>query len=248
MRVSFVESLVRTQDPDRFLTSLYFPPEIRRHLCSLYAFNHEIAKTREVVTDTHIGLIRLQWWRDALAAFYEKNAVERGDVMQALAEAIWRFDLPRTLFDHMIYAREFDLEDRAPGSLEGLCNYADFTHTPLLRLGVMATEGDADHAALQPVAIAYALAGLIRAVPAHAAQGRNYIPENVSIRDVRERAQDFLRQSDPAGEGRLIRLHRVIASQYLNKIKKLRDNPGHPALRIPPVFRSLALGLAARRK
>lgn len=246
MRISFVESLVRTHDPDRFLASLYFPPEIRAHLCALYAFNHEIAKTREVVTDTHIGLIRLQWWRDALAALYEKNAAGQGDVMQALTETVWRFDLPRTLFDHMIYAREFDLEDRAPGSLEGLCNYADFTHTPLLRLGVMAAEGDADHAALQPVAIAYALAGLIRAAPAHAAQGRNYIPENVSIREVRERAQDFLRQSDPAGEGKLIRLHRVMAGQYLNKIKRLGDNPAHPALRIPPLFRSLALGLAVR--
>mgnify|MGYP001228322568 CR=1 FL=1 len=59
-------------------------------------------------------------------------------------------------------------------------------------------------------------------------------------------AQDFLRQSSPDGEGRLIRLHRVMAGQYLNKINRWGDNRAPPALRIPPLFRSLTLGLAVR--
>ena len=248
MTESYCAQLVRTHDPDRYLISLYFPPEIRGYLWALYAFNYEIAKTREVVSDTTIGLIRLQWWRDVLAQFYEKNEVTKNDIVESMAGTIWRFDLKRELFDHMIYAREFDLEDRAPGSLEGLCNYADFTHTPLLRLGVRVTEGDPEHPALQPVSMAYALTGLIRAQPFHQSQGRSFIPDGVAIHDIRERAEEFLRQSSSVGEGMLVRLHRMVAQQYLHKIKILGDDPAHPRMRIPPLFRSLGLALALRKK
>lgn len=248
MSESYCAQLVRTQDSDRYLISLYFQPDIRVHLWALYAFNYEIARTREVVSDTTIGLIRLQWWRDVLAQFYEKNEVTRNDIVESLAGVIWRFDLKRELFDHLIYAREFDLEDRAPGSLEGLCNYADFIHTPLLRLGVLVTGGEPEHSALQPVAMAYALTGLIRARPFHHSQGRSLIPEKVEIRDIRERAEELLRQSPSAGEGHLIRLHRMVAQQYLHKIKVLGDNPDHPGMRIAPLFRSLGLAMALRKK
>ena len=261
------EKLVRTQDPDRFLISIFFPPEIRSHLCALYAFNHEIARTREVVTDTHIGLIRLQWWRDALAAFYERNEVAKHDVVEGLSKAIWRYDLRRELFDHLIYAREFDLEDRAPGSLEGLCNYADFTHTPLLRMGVIAAGEDPDHPAVQPVAMAYALTGLIRAMPFLLQQNRHVLPDDLvrrysidmdairagrdltsvtpAVRDIRDKAKDLLRQGGGVASGRMIRLHKVVTEQYINKISLLEDNPFDPRIQVPPLFREFRLWLAA---
>lgn len=259
MPSDYCQSIVRANDPDRFLISLFFDGEVRGHLWSLYALNYEIAKTREIVTDTHMGLIRLQWWRDALGAFYERNEVAANDVMRGLSEAVWRYNLPREALEQIIYAREFDLEDRTPSSLEGLCNYADYTHTPLLRLGAVIAGEDPDHPALRPVAMAYALAGLIRAVPFHAAQGRAYIPgvetgkgagEDVAplIRPVREKAQELLRQGGATGQGRLIRLHKVVAEQYLNKISWLRDNPYNLRLSVPPLLREVRLWLAVGKK
>lgn len=242
------QRLVRTQDPDRFLLTLFYGTEVREHLWALYAFNHEIAKTREVVTDTHIGLIRLQWWRDALAGLYERNEVLKHDVVEGLAKAIWRYDLPREMFDHLIYAREFDLEDRAAGSLEGLCNYADYTHTPLLRLASIITEEDQDHPALQPVAMAYALTGLLRAVPYHRMQGRSYIPEELKSAQVRARAEDLLRQADLKNAGKLTRLHHHMASQYINKIKRLNDNVEDVRVSVPPLFREIGLWNISRKK
>lgn len=263
------ELLVRTQDPDRYLLSMFYGPEVRAHLWSLYAFNHEIAKTREVVTDTNIGLIRLQWWRDALAEFYEKNEVKKHDVMTGLAAVIWRYNLPRDVFDHLIYAREFDLEDRQPGSLEGLCNYVDYTHTPLLRMAVIVAGEDPDDPALQPVAMAYALAGLIRAVPYHMGQSRCFMPEDLMrraginfgtlqigqskddlipvITAVRDKAEDLLRQAGQTEQGRMVRLHRVMTEQYLNKIKRLHDNCYDVRLSVPPVLRTIGLWRAAQK-
>ncbi len=247
MKENNCQEIVRMHDPDRFLISLFFPPEKRSHLWALYALNHEIARTREVVTDTTMGLIRLQWWRDTLAAFYDKNEVGPHAVMEGLSEAIWRYDLPRPLFDHLIYAREFDLEDRSPGSLEGLCNYADFTHTPLLRLSLLIAEEDPDHPSVQPVAMAYAMTGLIRALPFHEAQGRVFLPEGMPVSAVRGRAEELLRQANPAGESKMIRLHRVTTEQYLNKIKGLNDNAQDPRLGVPPLFRQINLWRTARK-
>ena len=43
-----ITALVRRHDPDRFLTALFAPAERRDALLVLYAFNHELARAREV--------------------------------------------------------------------------------------------------------------------------------------------------------------------------------------------------------
>jgi phytoene synthase len=43
-----IAALVRRHDPDRFLTALFAPPAKRDALLTLYAFNHELARAREV--------------------------------------------------------------------------------------------------------------------------------------------------------------------------------------------------------
>ena len=179
--LSYCGQIVRDYDPDRFLLSMFAPATVREDLWALFAFNHEIAKTREVVTETQLGLIRLQWWREAIAALYGEQT-ERGvpehEVVRPLAEAIKRHNLPREHFDKLIYAREFDLEDVLPGNLEGLLNYADFTTTPLMKLAVQICGDDPEMELVQPVAVNYALMGILRAVPTHARQRRCYLPED----------------------------------------------------------------------
>ena len=64
--LSYCGQEVRKYDKDRFLTALFAPADRREALFALYAFNLEIAKTREVVTEPVLGQIRLQWWYDAI--------------------------------------------------------------------------------------------------------------------------------------------------------------------------------------
>ena len=42
---------VRRHDPDRFLTAAFAPAEKRDALLTLFAFNHELARAREVVSE-----------------------------------------------------------------------------------------------------------------------------------------------------------------------------------------------------
>lgn len=152
---------------------------VRADVWSVLAFNHEIAKTREVVSESTLGLIRLQWWRDSIAEIYEGQGVREHEVLKPLSEVIKRHDLPREEFDNLVYAREFDLEDVLPGNVEGLLNYCEFTTAPLMRLIVKISGADPAHEIVQPVAMNYGLSGLLRATRGFALQRRYFLPEDL---------------------------------------------------------------------
>lgn len=177
--LSYCGEMVRKHDPDRFLLSLYEPAAHREALFALYAFNHEIAKTRELVTETQLGLIRLQWWRDALAGYYERGDVLKHQVLEPLCAAIHACQLPREALDNLIYAREFDLEDRLPATLEGMVKYAQYTNAPLIALSLRVLGESASQTDIDAAAATYGLTGLLRAVPAHLRQRRCYLPEDI---------------------------------------------------------------------
>ncbi|HXY99323.1 MAG TPA: phytoene/squalene synthase family protein [Stellaceae bacterium] len=173
--------LVRRHDRDRFLTALFAPASSREALLALYAFNYELAKTREVVSEPMLGRIRLQWWRDALDAVYAGDPPRRHEVVAPLAAAIRRHSLGRAHFDALIDAREADLVDEAPASLAALETYAEASSARLvlLALEVLGESGDAAREAGRAIGIAYALSGLLRAVPFHARTRRLYLPRDL---------------------------------------------------------------------
>ncbi len=173
--------LVRRHDHDRFLTALFAPAGRRDALLALYAFNYEVAKTREVVTEAALGRIRLQWWRDALDGIYAGATPRRHEVVTPLAAAIRERALARGTFDALIAAREADLADAAPASLAALEAYAESSSAGLvlLALEVLGEGGAAAQAAGRAVGIAYALSGLLRAVPFHARAKRLYLPRDL---------------------------------------------------------------------
>lgn len=174
LSLTYCGRFVKENDPDRFFLSLL--ADRPADIWPLLALNCEIAKTREVVTDTTIGLIRLQWWRDALDKIYDEGTILQHEIVMDLARIIKVYDLPRELLENLIYAREFDLEGVLPATLEGLVNYADYTHTPLLAL-ILKVQSSSEDA--RSLAVAYTLAGLLRAVLYHARQHRCYLPQDV---------------------------------------------------------------------
>jgi NADH dehydrogenase [ubiquinone] 1 alpha subcomplex assembly factor 6 len=182
-RLSPVAALVRRHDRDRFQTVLFAPIARREALWALYAFNYEIAIVREKVTQPTLGRIRLEWWRETIAAAFEDGPIRHHIVVEPLTAAIRERRLTRTHFDRLIDARESDLDDEAPASLTALEDYAEGTSSRLVYLA-LETLGVRDPAAgrvAYHVGIAYALAGLIRAMSYQAAAGR-FIPANVAAR------------------------------------------------------------------
>jgi phytoene/squalene synthetase len=80
------EDLVRAHDKDHFLASLFAPAERRPYLFALYAFALEIARVKTLVNESMAGMIRLQWWHEAIAGLRAGEAAA-SPVMIALQDA-----------------------------------------------------------------------------------------------------------------------------------------------------------------
>ena len=171
-----IAALVRRHDPDRFLTALFAPPERRDALLTLYAFNHELARAREVVSEPPLALIRLHWWREVV-----EGARRRHEVAEPLAAAIGAGGLDRADLTALIDAREIE----ADPSIDTLHAWRTYIRGSAGGLAVAAGRllEAPDPEALRPLGAAYGIAGLLRSVPAHAAQGRCLLPADVLARD-----------------------------------------------------------------
>lgn len=255
MTYTYCANLVRQQDADRYLLSLLYKGAQREALWTLFAFNHEIAKTREVVSETATGLIRLQWWRDAVNKIYDGEILEH-EVVKALADTIARYDLPKGPFETLIYAREFDVEDRQPSNLDGMIKYAELTSVPLnsLVLKVLGEDEGAD--VLHDVSVQYAVAGLLRAVPYHMNQRRCYLPQalmdgyDVSVSKLydwkkfealipvtREIVQVMDKTIKP--EKRFLKASYKLSAIYYNQISKCGYNVFDSKMILDPPFKAL---------
>lgn len=179
-RLSYCGQQVRRFDYERYLTCLFAPDDRREALFALYAFNGEVARTREMVTEPMMGAFRLQWWRDRIGDLYEGRHTAH-EVLDPLARAVARFGLDRTRFDRIIDARERDMDEDAPATMEALEAYADATATPLVEtaLDILGPHANPIGDASRPTAVAWALTGLLRATPHLARQRRTMLPVDV---------------------------------------------------------------------
>ena len=175
--LSYAGEQVRLYDHDRFMTVIFAPAAVREHLFALYAFNIELAKVREIVSEPLIGQMRLQWWRDTLDKIYAGETIKH-EVARPLGAAIAACGIARVAFDPLIDAREFDLDGVPPASLAALLDYAEGTGALLLSIALQIT-GSLGPIATEIARLAgtgWALTGLLRAVPFHARQHRLYLP------------------------------------------------------------------------
>ena len=175
--LSYCAALLRQHDPDRYLTALFAAGERREALFALYAFNLEIARTREAVSEPMMGLIRLQWWRDGLAEIGQ-GTIRAHEVVRPLAGTIADHGLSLPLFERLIAARERDLDPEPPADLASLVAYARESSGILteLALEILGKPSAELREAGQAAGIAWSLTGLLRAVPFHASQRRVYLP------------------------------------------------------------------------
>ena len=180
--LSSVGRLLRQHDRDRFQTALFAPAAAREALFALYAFNYEIARVRESVREPMLGQIRLQWWRETIDAAYGEAKPRRHEVVEPLTAAIRSYGLSRGYFDRLIDARERDLDDTPPEDFSTLHAYAEATSSALmlLALEVLRAATPAAIGLAQGAGIAYAVVGLLRAMPAHARAGRCFIPRDLA--------------------------------------------------------------------
>ncbi|MCC2113698.1 MAG: squalene/phytoene synthase family protein [Hyphomicrobiales bacterium] len=174
----FCQSLVYRADKDRFFASLFAAAESRPHLYALYGFNAEIARVRELVSDPFPGEMRYQWWRDALSGSGHGD-IDAHPLASALVITKQRYELPVELFDAVLEARSFDLYEEPMAGLDELEAYGRDTSAAIIRLAAHILTGR-PQPELEKVCchagIAFALTGLLRALPVHSGRRQLYLP------------------------------------------------------------------------
>lgn len=238
------EAIVRRSDPDRFIAALFAPADKRPLLLALYVFNHELAHVGESVHEAMMGEIRLQWWREAVESA-RAGKPRAHDVARGLAEVLAAVDLPSELFDAMIDARAFDVGAEPFADLPALEAYADATSGNVMRLAArILGEGGRDDLARE-AGIAMALAGILRAIPFHAARRKLFLPADLlSVQGLT--AEDIFAGREAA---KLKAVAGVIAARARERLAKARalPRPGRSlAAFLPAAIVPLHLKHAAR--
>ncbi len=263
MEASFLATDLKKTDPDRYLLSLFAPPSARAPLWALFLLKHEIARTRSMVSNTQLGLIRLQWWRDEIAKIYQGGSGGEIPILSTLAPVIREKALPQDLFETLIFAHEFDLEDVPPENFDGLKNYADFTTTPLNTLALKIIGETASEEEIRHISMNLGLLEVLRAVPLRLSERRFYLPR-VWLSDKNltpERLMDFDHKQDVIGfvqhaseliapyrkpESRFLAQTQRLTFIYLDRMKKLEFDVFGAKNQTPPNFLALRLALRLR--
>jgi phytoene synthase len=176
---------VRRADPDRFFCSLFAPAAEREALWLLYAFNHELARAREVASEPMLALIRLTWWREVV-----DGAVKSHEIATPLRSAIAAGVFEAADLSRLIDAREVEAAPEIP-DFETFMNYARGTAGLLARIAGKVL--GADSAVVEDLGTAYGISGILRAAPFLARQGRSLLPvDGTREADIVAKAQGLL--------------------------------------------------------
>src|ERR1700733_12842633 len=139
----FCAELVRTHDFTRYASTLFVPAEPRRALVSLYAFNVEISRVHEQVSQPLPGEMRLQWWTDLLTGDGH-GGVEGNPVAAELLWAIRNHRLPIERLTRLIEEHQFDLYNDPMPTVAALEGYINDTSSALFSLGAGIAGGQSE--------------------------------------------------------------------------------------------------------
>ena len=183
----------RQRDYARYLCALAAPARQRDSLFVLLAFNDELGKIREIVSEPGLGEIRLAWWREVLA---RDGAYDAGThpVAHALVSVVENHNLAPDNLQAMIDGRGRDLDPTPFETVEDLTAYAEATAGSLARasLDILTIEDQENRLATTEIATAWALLGILRSLPYHERAGRRLVGSRLSLSDVVACADDLL--------------------------------------------------------
>ena len=242
-----VEDIVRGHDRDRWLSTFFAPDAKRQHLLALYAFNAEVVKVRDAVSDANLGMIRLQWWRDTIDSIYAGTGAMGHPVVEALALAIAAGGLPKQALVDLVTAHEFDLfQDRMPGVTE-LEAYLGEAWSRLIMMAAMILDRDEAAKASECAGLAGVAQGLA-AILGDPRRREPFLPLGMTVEEAIGHAGNRLGQALTLLPG----LPKPVLPAFLPVsltglyLKKIAAAPDAP-LAVSPMRRQFTMWWTARR-
>ena len=173
----FCAELVRSRDFARYVSTLFMPADQRRALLAIYAFNVEISRVRELVSQPLPGEMRLRWWTDMLAGAGH-GGVEGNPVAAELKLAIQNWRLPVERLSRLIEEHQFDLYNDPMPTMAALEGYINDTSSALFSLGAGIAgwqSPEIQHLA-RHAGLAQGIAQIMAALPRDASRRQLFVP------------------------------------------------------------------------
>lgn len=240
--------LVRTHDFVRYASTLFMPGPERRALLAIYAFNIEISRVHEQVSQPLPGEMRLQWWTDMLAGTGH-GGVEGNPVAAELLQVIRDRRLPISPFSRLIEEHQFDLYNDPMPSMAALEGYLDATTSALFSQAarVVARPSEAiDHLA-RHAGLAQGMAQVITALGRDASRQQLFMPPELLQKHGSGKEEVFAGKATPNIRAAINQLADEAQSHLKTALGLLADVPSA----VRPIFLPLAyvrreLGQATR--
>ena len=234
----FCTQLVRTHDFARYASTLFVPVIQRRALFAVYAFNAEISRVREQVSQPLPGEIRLQWWTDMLAGAGH-GGVEGNPVAAELLLAIRNWHLPVEQLSRLIDEHQFDLYNDPMPTKAALEGYIDHTSSALFSLAaqIAGQQSDEIEHLARHAGLAQGIVQVMTALPLDASQRQLFVPLQLLESHGSGMEEVFAARETPKLRAALNQL-RGEAREHLQTALRLLENT--PA-EVRPVFLPLAL-------
>lgn len=234
---AFCADLVRSHDFVRYASTLFVPGPERRALLAIYAFNVEISRVHEQVSQPLPGEIRMQWWTDMLAGS-EHGSVEGNPVASELLQAIRTHRLPVSSLSRLIEEHQFDLYNDPMPTLAALEGYLDATAGALFSLAarVMARPSDRiDHLA-RHAGLAQGITEVIARFARDAARQQLFLPLQLLQEHGSSKEDVFAGKQTPTIRAAIDRLASEAQDHLETSLTLLADVPRE----VRPIFLPLA--------
>jgi len=234
----FCADLVRNHDFVRYASTLFVPVEMRRPLLALYAFNVEVSRVREQISQPLPGEVRRQWWTDMLAGAGH-GGVEGNPVASELLLVIRKVRLPVERLARLVEEHQFDLYNDPMPTVAALEGYANDTASALFALAARVAgppSAEIEHLS-RHAGFAFCFVRAINALPRDAAHRQLFVPLQLLEKHGSGMEQVFAGRQTPQARAAIDELIGA-ARQHLDTALGLLADIA-PAMR--PVFLPLAL-------
>lgn len=202
---------------------------------ALRAFYVELAMLQESVSNSMIGKMRTQFWRDAVKGIGDDRSPHH-PIALALHDASRRAHLPTYHLKRIIDARENELQAPTHLTVDSATAHAESTSSTLLYLLLSLlslNESSTFSHAASHLGVAQSFSTLLRALPFHASKGRMIIPAEITARHKVNQEEVFRKGPEASGLTDAVFEFATVANDHLITAREMFKDAGLPKQAMP---------------
>ncbi|KAI0248584.1 isoprenoid synthase domain-containing protein [Lactifluus subvellereus] len=235
---TYCKDFVQKHDYEAYLVSQLYPAGKRKGYFAIKAFYDELAIVQDNVSNSIIGEMRMQFWRDAVRALADGRPPHHPIVL-ALHDIWQSANLPPYHMRRIVDARTEELKGLSHLTIDSLTAHAESTASThyYLLLSLLGLSSETLSHAASHLGIAHCISTLLRALPYHTSKGRMVIPTEITARH--GVVQEDVFRKGPAAKGiddAVFELATIANDHLVTARETFRDDAGKVPRVAMPVF------------